>query len=197
MPRASSTSLPVGRRTPVPTTSPVAESPTAPKNRRGPKINFTWREDFLAAYEAGGGLYAAAKTAGVNSTTVYDEFHRNPAFKAAADEARQRFADAREANLARLADNGNVVGDIVLLKKHRPMEYIERNLTMSVAFTTELPPEDGRQLLHAMFGAPPASLPTTPDHASERTTAPTAPQTPDRVLDASAAPPATREAADG
>jgi hypothetical protein len=141
----------------MPTTTPVTESPTAPKQRRGPKINLTWRQDFLTAYEACGGLYAASKTAGVNSTTVYDERHRDPAFNQACEEAKQRYADSREANLARLADHGNVVGDIVLLKKFRPLEYIERNLTMSVAYTAELPVEDGKALLHAMLGVPPTS----------------------------------------
>jgi hypothetical protein len=132
----------------------LASPPTPRKQgpQKGPKINLTWRQDFLKAYEACGGFYAASKTAGVNSTTVYDERHRDPAFNQACEEAKQRYADSREANLARLADHGNVVGDIVLLKKFRPLEYIERNLTMSVAYTAELPVEDGKALLHAMLG---------------------------------------------
>lgn len=122
------------------------------EGRPGPKVNLAWRQDFLAAYEATGGFYASAKTAGVNSTTVYDERHRDPAFDHACDEAKQRYADSREANLARLADHGNVVGDIVLLKKFRPHEYIEKNLSITASFSAEVNPEDGKRLLEAMLG---------------------------------------------
>ena len=142
--------------------NPLAASPTPKKKRPGPKVNLTWRDDFVRAYEATGQFYTSAKAAGVDSTTVYDERHRDPAFNQACEEARQRYADTREANLARLADNGNVVGDIVLLKKHRPLEYIERNLTMSVSYTAELPVDDGRRLLEAMYGPPSSPPPALP-----------------------------------
>ncbi len=130
----------------------LAPPPTPPKQRKGPHVNLTWREDFLRAYEQTGGFYASAKTAGVNSTTVYDERHRNPAFDQACTEARERYADSREANLARIGDHGNPVGDIVLLKKFRPHEYIEKQISITASFSSELPVEDGRQLLHAMLG---------------------------------------------
>lgn len=132
--------------------APLAAPPVPQKKRKGPHVNLTWRADFLKAYEAAGGFYAAAKTAGVNSTTAYDEMARNPAFRTQVEEAKQRYADSREANLARLADNGNVVGDIVLLKKFRPHEYIEKNLTITASFSAELGPDDGRALLQAMLG---------------------------------------------
>lgn len=130
---------------------PVTPTPVARKRRPGPQLHLTWREEFLTAYEACGGFYAAAKTAGVNSSTVYDEMGRDPAFKARTEEAKQRYADSREANLARLADNGNVVGDIVLLKKFRPAEYIEKNLSITASFSAELDHEGGQRLLEAML----------------------------------------------
>jgi DNA-binding phage protein len=122
-----------------------------PKKQRGPKVNLHWRDDFLSHYQQFGGLYKAAESAGINSTTVYDEMARNPTFKAAADEARQRFLDTRVANLARLADQGNVVGDIVLLKAGRPAEYVEKNLSITASFSAELDTERAAQLLAAML----------------------------------------------
>ena len=45
-----------------------------------------------------------------------------------------------------------VTANIVRLKKLDPVGYVERNLSISASFTSELPAEDGKQLLHAMLG---------------------------------------------
>ena len=54
--------------------------------------------------------------------------------------------------LKKIGRKGNPVGPIVLLKKHRPAEYMEKQISISASFTTELPAEDGKALLLAMFG---------------------------------------------
>lgn len=125
--------------------------PLPRKNRRGRGVNLNWRQEFLAHYQRHGGFYAAAEYAGVNSSTVYDEMHRNADFKQQADEARQLFADSQERQLQALGEQGNVVGPIVLLKKHRPAEYIEKNLSITASFSAELDPQQGQQLLQAML----------------------------------------------
>lgn len=67
-----------------------------------------------------------------------------------------------------------MVASIVALKAGRPAEYVEKNMSITANFTTELPAEDGKQLLLAMFGqgaavalhqleAPPPILPPHED----------------------------------
>jgi len=113
-----------------------------------------WWADFLHAYEQYGGFYRAAKDAGVTSALVFEAIARYPEFRAACEEARQRFADTQEENLDLIGRAGNPVGPIVLLKKHRPLEYVDKNLTMNVTATTHLDSADGARILAAMMGAP-------------------------------------------
>jgi hypothetical protein len=124
-----------------------------PLPTRGIKVNLRWREDFLEAYEEYGGLYKAAKLAGIDSTTVYAEMERNAEFKRLTEEARQRFADSQEHALRVIGDKGNPVGPIVLLKKHRPAEFIEKTVSMSLSASVELEAADGKALLQAMLRA--------------------------------------------
>ena len=122
--------------------------------RTGQPLDPDWRQQFLAHYAHYGTYWKACKAAGVSPRTVERYKHAEPDFGQQIEDARQEFADSQEVSLMAIGQAGNPVGPIVLLKKHRPNEYIEKTVSLSLTATTELPPEDGRQLLHAMFGPP-------------------------------------------
>ena len=131
-----------------------------PRRPGGPPLPPRWRQTFLAEYKRTGAKYHSADVAGIEPDTVVAHQNRDPAFDAQVEHARQLFADSREINLARLADKGNVVGDIVLLKRHRPQEYIERqavavDVTHRLAESVADPTALLRAMLHA---ATPATL---------------------------------------
>jgi hypothetical protein len=119
-----------------------------------------WPTRFLEYYAKHGTRWLAAKQAGVVYETVLRFEHADPAFAREVENARQEFADSQEQRLRKIGQKGNPVGPIVLLKKHRPGEYVEKNMTVSASFTGTLNPEDGKALLQAMLGhAPEAPLP--------------------------------------
>ena len=126
------------------------------KGRPGRKVPEGWQPTFLEYLRKHGTRWLAAKQAGVSHDTVTRYEHADPGFASGVHAARQEFVDSLEAHMARLLTRqNNVVAGIVLLKKHRPAEYVEKNLSVTANFTTQLPPDQGRQLLHAMmFGAP-------------------------------------------
>jgi hypothetical protein len=126
-----------------------------------------WPARFLDFYSRYGVRWVAAKVAGVSHDTVERAAGADPAFRAQVENARQEFADSQELRLRKIGQKGNPVGPIVLLKKHRPAEYVEKNMTISASFTGILNPEDGKALLQAMLGhAPEAPLtPPGPDPA--------------------------------
>jgi hypothetical protein len=119
--------------------------------RTGQQLPPNWRTLFLEHYAEQGVRWRAAKLAGVSHQTVLNHEGYDPAFAQQVEDARQEFADSRELNLRKLGDNGNVVGDIVLLKKHRPNDFIERRLEMSVSMSTTLDPAETRSLLAALL----------------------------------------------
>jgi hypothetical protein len=113
-----------------------------------------WPERFLGFYARHGVRWRAAKYAGIAYDTLVRAEAADPIFARQVENARQEFADSQELALEKIGRKGNPVGPIVLLKKHRPSEYIEKNLSISASFTTELPAEDGKALLLGMFGQP-------------------------------------------
>jgi hypothetical protein len=113
-----------------------------------------WPERFLGFYARHGVRWRAAKYAGIAYDTLVRAEAADPLFARQVENARQEFADSQELALEKMGRKGNPVGPIVLLKKHRPLEYIEKNLSISASFTTELPDADGKALLHAMLGQP-------------------------------------------
>jgi hypothetical protein len=102
---------------------------------------------FLAYLEAKGTYYKAARAAGVSDDTVLRERRRDPEFDRRVDEARQLHADQLEEDLT--AEPG-VVGKIVMLKKFRPGEFIERHAVLNLNVSTE-PPFDPAALLREML----------------------------------------------
>ncbi len=58
----------------------------------------------------------------------------------------------------------------MLLKKHRPHEFIEKTVSLSLEARTELPAADGKMLLQAMLGqggVGPAGQPALPPAIGE------------------------------
>ena len=122
----------------------------------GPQLPRDWQARFLQYYAERGVRWRAAKFAGVSHDAVSAAERSDPGFARQVENARQEFADSQELCLDTIGQKGNPVGPIVLLKKHRPAEYIEKNMTISASFTTQLDPEEGRALLRAMLDLPPA-----------------------------------------
>jgi hypothetical protein len=112
-----------------------------------------WPERFLEFYARHGVRWRAAKYAGIAYDTLVRAERADPAFAEQVENARQTYLDRHALNLNRLAfKKDNVVASIVALKAGRPAEYVEKAMTVTAHFTTELPAEDGKALLQAMFG---------------------------------------------
>ena len=166
--RAASPSLPVGRSSlGVETTAPqiaqyapveVVPHWTIVRGTRGRQVPPDWPARYLDAMSRHAKQWLAAKEAGVSVTSVQRLRDADPAFAHAEDTTRREFTESLEGNLDRIAagdDMPAVTANIVRLKKLDPVGYVERNLQITASFCTELPVEDGKLLLHAMFGAPP------------------------------------------
>jgi hypothetical protein len=115
--------------------------------RPGPPLPNGWRGLFLAYYEQNGTYYKAARAAGVSDDTVLRERRRDPEFDRRVDEARQLHADQLEEDLT--AEPG-VVGKIVMLKKFRPGEFIEKHAVLNLNVSGEIPGVDALALLRQM-----------------------------------------------
>jgi hypothetical protein len=123
-------------------------STAAGAKRPGPPLPDGWRGLFLAYLEARGTYFKAAKAAGVSDDTVLRERRRDPEFDRRVDEARQLHADQLEEDLT--AEPG-VVGKIVMLKKFRPGEFIERHAVLNLNVTSEIPGVDAVAMLRQML----------------------------------------------
>jgi hypothetical protein len=109
----------------------------------------------LEFYARHGVRWRGAKYAGVCYDTLTRAEAADPAFAQQVENARQSYLDRHALNLNRLAfKKDNVVASIVALKAGRPAEYVEKALTITASFSTELPPADGKALLQAMLGQP-------------------------------------------
>jgi hypothetical protein len=153
-PRIADLALPPGVVTPQTAADPKR------RHRRGPQLPADWPARFLDFYARHGVRWRSAKYAGIAYDTLVRAEAADPVFAKAVENARQSYLDRHALNLNRLAfKKGNVVASIVALKAGRPAEYVEKAMTVTAHFTTELPAEDGKALLHAMLGQP-----TTLDH---------------------------------
>jgi hypothetical protein len=127
------------------------------RGRRGPRVPDDWPVRFLDFYARHGVRWRSAKYAGVSYDTLVRAEAADPAFAQGVENARQSYLDRHALNLNRLAfKKDNVVASIVALKAGRPAEYVEKAMTVTAHFTTELPSEDGKALLLAMFGQGPS-----------------------------------------
>ena len=126
-----------------------------PRNPHKPK---PWRTKFLEAYEASGRKYESAKLAKVSIKRLEHEIDRDPRFARLVETARQRYADSIEAKLEAMAagQRGNVVAAIVLAKRHRPQEFIERHVMVQANVTALASPSDAQELLRRMLASNPA-----------------------------------------
>jgi len=96
--------------------------------------------------------------AGVSEKTARRWRQEDPAFDEAVEDARQRYYDSLEEYLQK---RGGVVGSIVLLKKGRPAEFIEKRLEASISLQASalVTNEEAKALLAQMLGAAtPATL---------------------------------------
>jgi hypothetical protein len=134
----------------------ASASPVKPPQPKGPPVPRGWREKFLRHYAKHGTRWRAARVAGVSHDTLERHERADAQFASRVEEARRVFVESLESSPAggflEQFRKGNVVAGIVLAKRHDPTNYIERNLSISASFTTELPAEDGKALLHAMLG---------------------------------------------
>lgn len=134
---------------------PVIPHWTVRPGSRGPQVAPDWPQRYLDGMERHGTQWLAAKQAGVSVKTVQRLREVDPAFADAEHAAVNEHRESLEQNLNRIAGGADmpaVTANIVRLKKLDPVGYVERNLSMSVAFTSELPSEDGKLLLQAMLG---------------------------------------------
>ena len=101
---------------------------------------------------------------------------QDPEFNEAVEDARQGYYDSLEEILQTLGKRGNVVGPIVLLKKGRPADFIEKRLEASISLqaSASVSPEEARALLAQMLAAAtPATLKAL-DEAGPRVSLPEA-----------------------
>ena len=122
---------------------------------KGPAVLPDWPQRYLASLEQHAHGWLAAKQAGVSYKTVQRLRDRDPQFAEDEQDALKECAGAHEVHLDRIAEGSDmpaVTANIVRLKALDPVRYVEKAMTISASFTTELPAEDGKQLLLAMFG---------------------------------------------
>ena len=85
-----------------------------------------WKRPFLAAFANSGHIRASALAAGVNRQHVYTTLHKDAAFRAEFDEAKEESIELLEATLRQMALGGNVTALIFLLKSLDPATYHDR-----------------------------------------------------------------------
>ena len=122
---------------------------------RGPQVPRDWPMRYLDHLAQHATMWRAAKEAGISVKTVERLRAADPRF---ADDERDAIREHTEQLEERLDSIGEgkdmpaVTSLIVRLKKLDPPGYVEKNLSMSVSLTGELPTEDGKHLLLAMLG---------------------------------------------
>lgn len=116
-----------------------------------------WYPAFLSDLAVNGGVSLAAATAGVHRSLVYRRTNDDPAFAEEVEVAKAYYRDLLEwesVNLARRRDNP--LPYFARLKAELPTRYIDRQAVLLVP-GSDLPSEDGKALLQAMFGQDAAS----------------------------------------
>ena len=133
----------------------MPEHPDAPESAAEPlHYRRPWRKDFLAQYERTGRLYHVLQALGVSKAKFDREVTRDPKFARAVEVRRQRYADTLEDQFDRMFKSnarGNVVAGIVLAKKHRPHDFIERHAGVTMQVDAVATMEQARALLQAML----------------------------------------------
>lgn len=151
---------------PIAAYAQIPAQPHRDRRRTGKPTPDGWPHTFIACLTRHGKGWLAAKEAGVSYDTVQRLRALDPRFAEDERDAMREFTESLEGNLDRIAQGDDmpaVTANIVRLKKLDPMGYVERNMQITASFSTELPPEDGRALLLAMFGQGPPALPDRPE----------------------------------
>jgi len=145
--------------------------------KHGPPLPEGWQETLIGHLEAKGTYALACKRTGVSDETVRKYRHADPAFDARCRWAREIFADTVEEKLLDIGERSDdPVPSIVILKKLRPAEYIEKHAIMSINLTGTLGEIDGAAVLRAIVGdpgAPTQQLLSSPAPALPAATEPT------------------------
>jgi hypothetical protein len=138
------------------------------KGKPGPKVPADWPEKFLEYYRQCGTRWLSARRAGTSHDVVTRREAADPHFAAQVETARMEYADSLEENMDRLTrKKSNVIAGIVMLKKHRPQDFIERKSELHVHAHAALTQADGRALLAAMLAqATDATLRELAQHGS-------------------------------
>ena len=119
-----------------------------------PRRNPSWRTEFLTMYERTGQLYLCVKAVGVSWDKFERECTKDPRFKQAVDVRRQRYADRLEGQFDNMffhPTRPNVIAGIVLAKKHRPQDFVERHQGVTMNVQALATPEQAHELLRVML----------------------------------------------
>lgn len=125
------------------------------RKRTGLKTPDGWKDAYLGYIRQHGGIYKAARQAGIEPSTAWREAERDPAFAEQIKIARQECADGYQDEMVEHARRtGNPVAFIVRLKQLRPDEYIERHAvaTLNVNVDAGDDVQGARRLLQTMLG---------------------------------------------
>ena len=113
-----------------------------------------WRKEFLDVYERTGQLYVSAQAVGVKWNTVERTMQQDPRFGKAVEVRRQRYADRLEGQFDNMffhPTRPNVIAGIVLAKKHRPQDFVERHQGVTMNVQALATPEQAHELLRVML----------------------------------------------
>ena len=112
-----------------------------------------WYGVFLRDLAERGLMSLAAARAGVHISKVRRRRDADPEFAAEVDVAREYYCDYLEWESVTLGKTSrNPLPYFARLKAERPARYIDKATMLVASFTGELPAEDGKALLLAMFG---------------------------------------------
>ena len=112
-----------------------------------------WYGVFLRDLAERGLMSLAAARAGVHISKVRRRRDADPEFAAEVDVAREYYCDYLEWESVTLGKTSrNPLPYFARLKAERPGRYIDKATMLVASFTGELPAEDGKALLLAMFG---------------------------------------------
>lgn len=112
-----------------------------------------WYGVFLRDLAERGLMALAAARAGVHISKVRRRRDADPEFAAEVDVAREYYCDYLEWESVTLGKTSrNPLPYFARLKAERPARYIDKATMLVASFTSDLPAEDGKALLLAMFG---------------------------------------------
>jgi hypothetical protein len=119
------------------------------------KRKLPWRKEFLLYYERTGRLYETLQAIGVSKDRFDRMCIKDPRFAKSVEVRRQRYVDGLEGQFDSMFKDPtrpNVIAGIVLAKKHRPQDFVERHQGLVVQAGVLASPDEARELLRTMLG---------------------------------------------